>query len=129
MNRKAEALKKRIALFATAIIELCHRVPKNQEGQTITRQLIEAATATNANYRAACRARTRPEFVAKIGVAREEADECCGWLELLVSSRLLTAAEAQHELDEANQLTAILTASMLTAKRRRGGRRHHSFAR
>jgi four helix bundle protein len=118
MNAKAEEFKARAKTFATAIVELCGRVQKTQAGATMTQQLIEAATALHANYRAACRARSRREFIAKVGIAREEADECAGWLELLVSTRLLTPEEVGKLLTEANELTAILTASMVTAKRR-----------
>jgi four helix bundle protein len=117
MNSKAEELKKRTAAFATAIIELCSQMPQTQAGRRISGQLIDAATSLAANYRAACRARSRAEFVAKIGTATEEADECCGWLELAVSNRLLSKELAAAPLQEANELTAILTASRTTAKR------------
>jgi four helix bundle protein len=122
MNQQAEALKARTAAFATLVIDLCSSVPQTQAGRHITGQLIEAATSVNSNYRAACRGRSRAEFISKLGIATEEADECCGWLELLVRNRLLTTVQAADALREANELTAILTASQKTARQnhRRG---------
>jgi four helix bundle protein len=123
MNQQAEALKARTAAFATLIIDLCSRVPQTQAGHHMTRQLIEAATSVNANYRAACRGRSRAEFIAKIGTATEEADECCGWLDLLVKNRLLTKEQSDGPLKEANELTVILTASQKTARRNHRARK------
>lgn len=117
MNQQAEALKARTAAFATAIIDLCSNVPQTQAGRRMTGQLIDAATSLSSNYRAACRGRSRAEFIAKIGTATEEADECCGWLELLVQNQLLTKEQAESALKEAYELTAILTASQKTARR------------
>jgi four helix bundle protein len=77
----------------------------------------------NANYRAACRGRSRAEFIAKIGTATEEADECCGWLDLLVKNRLLTKEQSDGPLKEANELTVILTASQKTARRNHRARK------
>jgi four helix bundle protein len=116
MNPKAEELKKRTAAFAKAIVELCDHVPTNTAGRRISGQLIDAATAVNSNYRAACRARSHREFVAKIGVVTEEADESLGWLQLLVSAKLLSESQAASALKEADELTAIFTASQRTAK-------------
>jgi four helix bundle protein len=118
MNPKAEELKKRTAAFAKAIVELCDHVPTNTAGRRISGQLIDAATAVNSNYRAACRARSHREFVAKIGVVTEEADESLGWLQLLISTKLLSETQAAAALKEADELTAIFTASQLTAQSR-----------
>ena len=126
MNRKAEELKARTAAFAKGVIDLCDKVESTQAGRTITRQLIDAATAVNANYRAACRARSRAEFIAKLGTVCEEADECCGWLDLLVSSRLLKQEQVAALHQEADELTAIFTASVRTAKSRSGRTRTKS---
>jgi len=119
MNQQAEQLKARTAEFARRIIALAGKVPQNQAGRRVSGQLIDAATSVSANYRAACRARSRAEFIAKIGTVEEEADECVGWLELLVSTELLTAADVEWALNEAKELTAIFAASHLTAKRRK----------
>jgi four helix bundle protein len=80
-------------------------------------QLIDAATSVAANYRAACRARSRAEFIAKIGLVREEADEAHGWLCMLVNIGAVKESAAPH-IKEANELTAIFSASYLTARRR-----------
>jgi four helix bundle protein len=117
VNQQAEELKRRTAAFAKLVIELCEKVPKTQAGFRISGQLIDAVTSVAANYRAACRARSRREFAAKIGVVVEEADETYGWLALLVQTNLLTREVAQPAIDEADELTAIFSASFKTASR------------
>jgi four helix bundle protein len=117
MNHTAE-LKARTAAFAKAVIDLCDKVQATQAGRTITQQLIDAATAVNANYRAACRARSRAEFISKVGTVCEEADECCGWLDLLVDTGLVSKDRATPLQQESEELTAIFSASLLTAKGR-----------
>lgn len=122
MSQQSEDLKRRAAEFARRIISLCERVPPTQAGRRLTGQLIDAATSVAGNYRAACRARTRAEFTAKVGTVAEEADECVGWLELLTSTRRLTVQDVSWELAEAKELAAIFAASFRTA---RTGRRRH----
>lgn len=119
MSEKSEALKKRTAEFARRIVALSTVIPSTTAGRRICGQLIDAGTAVNANYRAACRARSRAEFAAKIGTVAEEADESVGWLELLLSSGLLNADQLRWELTEARELTAIMAASYRTARGRR----------
>jgi four helix bundle protein len=116
MNHKAEALKSRTAAFAQAVIKLCNKAPNVAAARTITGQLLDSATSVASNYRAACRARSRREFAAKIGVVAEEADESYGWLKLLVDSDLLPAQVVEPILNEADELTAIFAASHRTAK-------------
>jgi four helix bundle protein len=118
MNLKAQALQKRTRPFATAVIKFCETLPSVPAALHIAQQLIEAATSADSNYRAACRARSRNEFIAKIGVAGEEADESSGWLELLVEASLTTADAAQPLILEANELLAIFVASRKTAQHR-----------
>jgi four helix bundle protein len=117
VNHRAEELKRRTAAFAKVVIALCEKVPKTQAGVRITGQLIDAVTSVAANYRAACRARSRREFAAKIGVVVEEADETYGWLALLVQTSLLPNEVAQSAINEADELTAIFSASYRTASR------------
>ncbi len=117
MNTKAEALQERTAAFAVAIIRLCETIRDSMATRTIKSQLIDAATSVAANYRAACRARSRAEFIAKIGLVREEADEAHGWLCMLVNIGAVKESAAPH-IKEANELTAIFSASYLTARRR-----------
>jgi len=117
MNQKAEELKARTAAFAKLVIELCKKASDTQAARTMTRQRIDAATSVASNYRSTCRARSKSEFVAKIGVVVEEADECYGWLKLLVETKALQAQDAEAGIKEADELTAIFVASQSTAKR------------
>ncbi len=118
MSEQSEALKKRTAEFARRVVALCEKVPQTGAGRRMSGQLIDAATSVAANYRAACRGRSRDEFTAKIGTVAEEADECIGWLDLLISTNLLKADDAQWERKESRELTAIFAASFKTAKSR-----------
>jgi four helix bundle protein len=115
MNEQTAALKARTKKFALDVIRFVRLLPVNDEGRIIGRQLIRAATGVGANYRAVCRARSHAEFVAKLGVALEEADESAFWLEIIVELRMVAGNRAATLLDEANQLTAILAASSITA--------------
>jgi four helix bundle protein len=90
-------------------------MPKTIEGRAIANQLVRSGTSVAANYRAACRARSRSEFVAKLGVVLEEADETQLWLELIIDGKLLSARRVQPLLDEANELVAIFVASRKSA--------------
>ena len=84
MNPKTIALQDRTRRFATAVIKFCEQLPSDVATQTIVEQLLDSSGSTDSNYRAACRARSSQEFIAKVGVAAEEADESNGWLQLLV---------------------------------------------
>src|SRR5262245_189974 len=90
-------------------------MPKTIEGRAIANQLVRCGTSVAANYRAACRARSRTEFIAKIGVVLEEADETQLWLELIIESKLLSLKRVQPLLVEANELVAIFVASRKSA--------------
>ncbi len=122
MNPLALELQARTQRFAIAVIKFCERLPKNTAAQEIAEQLIDSAGATDSNYRATCRARSPDEFISKVGVAAEEADESKGWLELLVRSDYASMEAAGPLIKEADELTAIFVASRKTAqenKRRR----------
>ena len=114
-----EELRNRTKEFALEIIRLFRSLPRVEEARIIGRQLLKAATSVAANYRAAGRARSHPEFVAKIGVVVEEADESVFWLEMLRDGKIITADVAAPYLKEGNQLLAIFAASQNTARRRR----------
>jgi four helix bundle protein len=118
MNAKAEELKARTKRFALAALGFTRTLPNTNDARDIGRQLARAATAVAANYRATCRSRSAPEFVARIGIALEEADEASFWLEVIVEDRLSTGREVLALLDEAGQLTAILAASRITVSKR-----------
>lgn len=127
VNETAERLKARTAAFARAVIKVCNTVVATQATRTITAQLIDSATSVAANYRAACRARSQAEFVAKIGVVAEEADESEGWLKMLLDLDAVPRDAGLICLKEAGELTAIASASYRTAKcrleaERRGAR-------
>ncbi len=111
-----ENLKERTKKFALAILDLVEKLPNSIKGRAIAGQLVRAGTSVGANYRAACRGRSRAEFIAKIGTVIEEADESAFWLELIQESRLLKNDEVEHLWDEANQLVAIMTQSRKTAE-------------
>lgn len=115
MNEKTVELRARTKKFALDVVRFVRLLPRTDEGIVIGRQLIRAATGVGANYRAVCRSRSRAEFIAKLGVALEEADESAFWLELIVDLRLVAGNRAAKLLDEANQLTAIIAASSITA--------------
>jgi len=112
-------LKDRTKLFARRILKLVDAIPDSRRGRIICHQLGRAGTAVGANYRATCRARSRAEFIARIGVVEEEADECAYWLELIMEDHLLPAPTIQPLHAEATELTAIMASSRITASRNR----------
>ena len=92
-------------------------IPKSDDaGRVIAKQIIRSGTSVAANYRATCRARSKAEFVAKIGTVEEEADETGLWLELLAESGIIASRKLSALLQEANDLTAIMAASRKTAR-------------
>ncbi|HXW06224.1 MAG TPA: four helix bundle protein [Vicinamibacterales bacterium] len=117
MQAKARALQARTHLFFVRTIRFCQSLPDTPATSRISGQLVDAAGAADSNYRAACRGRSTREFIAKIGVAAEEADECIGWLQALLAARIGDAEETSALLQEANELTAIFAASEKTARR------------
>ena len=97
-----EDLKKRTKQFALRVLRLVAALPKTLAGKAIGGQLVRSGTSVGANYRAACRARSKLEFIAKIGIVEEEADESAFWMELIIESELLKLQQVQPLLDEAN---------------------------
>jgi four helix bundle protein len=112
-----QLLRKRTKAFALKVIELVSRLPKTPAARVVGSQLLRSGTSVGANYRAACRARSKAEFIAKMGIVEEEADESMYWLELITESGLLPVSETQALLDEAGQIVAMVVASINTAKR------------
>src|SRR5262249_20631189 len=102
--------------FALRIIRMSQALPRTREANVINSQILRSATGMAANYRAAGRSRSRAEFVAKIGVVIEEADETLLWLELLGDSGIVNSKKLEALWNEASQLVAIFTASRRTAK-------------
>lgn len=110
-------LKDRTKRFAVDVIHLCREMPPTLDGRRLGQQLLDAGTSVAANYRASCRARSRAEFIAKLGVVLEEADESLFWLELMTDARLVTPTRVERLMKEADELTAIFVTSLRTAKR------------
>ena len=103
--------------FAVRVLQFVQTLPQHTAASAVARQLARSGTNISANYQAACRGRSRDEFIAKLGVVLEEASETEQWLEILQESRISTADELGALLDEARQLRAIIQQSVITARR------------
>jgi len=114
-----EHLKERTKKFALAVIRATQTLSKNWINEVLGRQLVRAATSVGANYRSACRARSKADFISKIGIVEEESDEVQYWLELLQVLGALSDEKVVPLHQEAGELTAIFTASRRTAKQNR----------
>ena len=114
----ADDFKKRTKQFALRILKLVEALPNTVAGRTIGGQLVRSGTSVGSNYRAACRGRSKPEFIAKLGIVEEEADESAYWLELIIEGASLNALLVQPLLDEANELTRMTAKSRVTASGR-----------
>jgi four helix bundle protein len=113
---KAELLT-RTKAFGLRILKLVDHLPRSTSGRAIGNQLVRSGTSVGANYRPACRSRSRAEFAAKLGVVAEEADETVYWLEVIRDGNLLPAKKLTELLKEADELTAIFTAGRRTSSR------------
>ena len=102
--------------FAKEIIVLCRSLPNNREGRLIGDQLFRSGTSVAANYRAACRGRSKAEFVSKLAIVVEEADEAQFWLELIKEMNILQDPTVDKLIKEADELIAIFVASIKTTK-------------
>jgi len=107
-------LLQRTKQFALRIFKLVGALPQTIQGRAVA-QLIRSGPSLAANYPSACRARSKPEFVAKLGVVEEEADETAFWLELIIEGELLSATKARPLLAEAGEIVAIMASSKKTA--------------
>ncbi len=116
-EHRAQELKDRTKRFAIRIIGLYRGLLDSEEGRIVGRQLLKSGTSVGANYRAVCRARSHAEFVAKVGIVVEEADETVFWLEVLQEAKMAVGQEVASLTREAGELPAIFAASQLTAKR------------
>ena len=112
-----EELKARTKVFALNIIQLVKSIPNTKDANVIAYQVMKSGTSIGANYRAALRGRSHAEFISKIGVVEEEADETAFWLELLVDSGISNSSFTKELLSESLELTAIFTATGRTAKK------------
>ncbi len=112
----ATQLKARMRAFALDVIALVEILPRSMTTEVLGKQLLRSATSVGANYRAACRARSKPDFLAKMGILEEEADECLYWMELLRDYRRITPERYAPLAKEADELLAITVASINTAR-------------
>jgi four helix bundle protein len=121
MNKldQAEVLKLRTKQFAIRIVGVVRSLPRTREGDVIGKQLLRCGTAVAANYRAVSRARSKAEFISKISIVVEEADETVFWLELLADTSVVPTEKLFLLLKESNELLAICAASLSTAKSNR----------
>ncbi len=116
MSDVADQLKSRTMRFALDVCDLIRQLPSAEHGPTVKRQLAKASTGVAFNYRSSCRSRSHAEFTARIGVVAEEADESSGWLEFIEAAKLLASEELTRLMQEANELVAIFSASVGTAR-------------
>jgi four helix bundle protein len=116
MKRDSEALKLRTKDFAMRVLRLYRALPRTQEARILGAQLLRSSTSIGANYRAACRGRSHAEFVAKLGIVLEEADETVFWLELIQEAAIFPERKTRNLCKEANELVSIFVSSIRTAK-------------
>jgi four helix bundle protein len=121
-----EELKQRTRQFALRVIRLSGALPRTRSADVIARQLIKAGTSVGANYRAACRARSSADFIAKMSIVEEEADETVYWMEIIADAALMKRRLLEPLLKEAHELLAITVASINSArgKKRDRGQGH-----
>ena len=119
---KPKDLKTRTKAFALRVIRLVNALPpRNMTAEVIGKQLLRSATSVGANYRAACRGRSKAEFASKLGIVEEEIDECSYWMDLIVESELMPQERMKELMAEAQEITAMVVASINTAKANRYG--------
>jgi four helix bundle protein len=112
-------LKDRTKQFALRVLKLVAALAKTAEGRARGGQLVRSGTSVGANYRAACRGRSKAEFIAKLGTVEEEADESAYWMELIIDGGFMPKAKVDALRQEACELTAIMVSSRLSASGRR----------
>jgi len=112
---KETQLKERTRKFALRVLKLVGALPRTIEGRAIVAQLVRSGTSVGANYKAACRGRSKAEFISKLGTVEEEADESAYWMELIIEAGLLPTTRVAALHQEANELTAIMAASRISA--------------
>jgi len=113
---KHQELRRRTKDFALRIMRMCRTIPSTRETNIINNQILRSATGVAANYRAVGLARSKSEFISKLGIVLEEADETVFWLELLSDSGIIPASKLRELMAEGNELVAIFLASRKTAK-------------
>ena len=112
-------MKKRTKEFAKEIISLCRKLPNNREGRLIGDQIFRSGTSVASNYRAACRARSTAEFISKLSIVEEEADETLFWLEIIYEMKTFKSIALGSLMKESNEIIAIIVASIKTARKKK----------
>ena len=113
-----EQMRNRTKEFAKQIIILCRELPENREGRLIGDQIFRSGTSVGSNYRAVCRARSKADFIAKIGLVLEETDETLYWLELIDETKIMKNGTPKEIKKEANELVAIFVSTLNKARAR-----------
>jgi four helix bundle protein len=116
MGEKSPDLRVRTKAFALRVVRLVDSLPVRRSCEVIGKQLLRSATSVGANYRSACRARSAAEFVAKMGIVEEEADESAYWMELLMEGEVVKREVLGDLYAEANEIVAMVVASIKTAR-------------
>ena len=116
-HNNTKQLKPRTKQFGLRTIRLIDSLPRTTTAQTIGRQLVRSALSVGANYRAACRARSRADFISKMGIVEEEVDESSYWLEMLVEAGLVKTERLVPLMKEAGEIAAMVVASIKTARK------------
>jgi four helix bundle protein len=111
-------LRARTKAFALRVVKLYRSLPRSADAQVMGKQLLRCGTSVAANYRASCRARSRAEFAARIGIVAEEGDESGFWLEMLVEAEIVRMALLKDLLKESKELTAIFTSAQQTTRKK-----------
>jgi four helix bundle protein len=109
-------VRRRTFRFGIRVVRLVQTLPRTNVAHVIGNQLLRAGTAVGANYRAAARARSRADFIAKMGIVEEECDEALYWLEMLVELQFINEARLKDLCGEANEILSIVVASIRTAR-------------
>jgi len=112
---KSDDLKLRTKRLALRILKVADQLPKTVSGKTLAHQIARSGTSIAANYRSACKGRSKSEFIAKLGIAEEEADETQFWIEMIVEAGLIPESKLKDLLQETKEITAIIAASRKTA--------------
>lgn len=113
---KPDEFKGRTQAFALRVIRLVRALPKERTADVMARQLLRCGTSVGANYRAACRAQSRADFVAKMRIVEEECDESLYWMELLIEAGIVEEARLRDLMREANEILAMVVTSIKTAR-------------
>ncbi|MGE9294738.1 MAG: four helix bundle protein [Puniceicoccales bacterium] len=113
---RKEEFKARTKVFALRVLKLAEALPETRSGRILGNQIGRSATSVAANYRAACRARSKAEFIAKLGIVEEEADETQLWLEMIGEAGLISSHRLAPLLEEADQIVAMVVSSINTTR-------------